>query len=270
MKTVKSRSMLITGGASGIGAATARLAVARGYQVLVADINYRGARSVAKTIGTGAAAVALDITDGEQWRRALDEGWERFGALDVLVNNAAVVFTGPAQEVSIKNHQRTLDVNYMGPLRGMLAALPRFQRQGFGHFVTVCSMTAFLPFPGLASYAAAKHALRAFHHALALEQRQTPLKFTIVHPTSTETPMLEAEARSEVALAFAVPAMSAEAVGTVILDSMEKQAVEVYMPPERGKIVRRVGTNPRSLREMVIRGEALGEQRLRARRGARA
>jgi short-subunit dehydrogenase len=270
VKTVKAKTILLTGGASGIGAAAARLAVERGHMVLIADIDFKRAKSVAKSIGKGAAAAALDVTNAEQWEAVLDEAWSRFEALDVLLNNAAVVHAGYANKVAVADHQRTLDVNFMGPLQGMLAALPRFLRQGFGHFVTVCSMTAFLPFPGLASYAASKHALRAFHHALALEQRDTPLKFTIVHPTSTETPMLEQEARSGLALAFANPSMTADSAGDIILDAMEKQSVEIFIPQERGKVVRRIGTSPRALREMVIRGEALGAERLLARVAAKA
>jgi NAD(P)-dependent dehydrogenase (short-subunit alcohol dehydrogenase family) len=270
VKTGVDRNILLTGGASGIGAATARLAVERGYKVVIADINFAGAQKVAAQIGAGASAVALDIVSSEQWERVLDETERRLGSLDVLINNAAIVHTGRAENVAIEEHQQTMDVNFMGPLKGMMAALPRFKRQGKGHFVTVCSMTAFLPFPGIASYAASKHALRAFHHGLALEERETPLKFTIIYPTSTETPMLEQEARSdEVTLAFAGPSVTPEFVGTVILDAMEKSSVEVYMPPERARTVRLAGTNPRSLRKMVIAGEETGYQKLKARREAR-
>jgi NAD(P)-dependent dehydrogenase (short-subunit alcohol dehydrogenase family) len=265
------RNILLTGGASGIGAATAKLAVARGHRVVIADVNHAGAKAVAREIGSGASAVALDIVSSEQWEHVLDEVQNQLGRLDVLINNAAVVHTGRSQKVPIHAHQQTMDVNFMGPLRGMLAALPRFKQQGSGHFVTVCSMTAFLPFPGIASYAASKHALRAFHHALAMEERETPLRFTIIYPTSTETPMLEQEARSdEVNLAFASPSVTPEKVGNIILDAMEKRAVEVYMPPERARFVRLAGTNPRSLRKLVIAGEALGAKKLKARRAARA
>jgi NAD(P)-dependent dehydrogenase (short-subunit alcohol dehydrogenase family) len=249
------RKILLTGGASGIGAATARLAVKRGHKVVIADVNFAGAQMVAAQIGGGASAVALDIASSAQWEQVLDETEHRLGSLDVLINNAAIVHAGRAENVSIKDHQQTMDVNFMGPLKGMMAALPRFKRQGRGHFVTVCSMTAFLPFPGIASYAASKHALRAFHHGLALEERETPLKFTIIYPTSTETPMLE-------------PSVTAEFVGTVILDAMEKNAIEVYMPPERARTVRLVGTNPRSLRKWVTAGEETGSQKLMARRAA--
>jgi 3alpha(or 20beta)-hydroxysteroid dehydrogenase len=267
MKKPKPKTLLLTGGASGIGAATARLAAARGHRVAIADIDLAGAKKVARDIGEAAFAVRLDITSTEQWNAALDAAWSRFGRLDVLLNNAAVVHPGHAGNVAMKDHQQTMDVNAMGPWKGMMAALPRFKAQGAGHFVTVCSMTAFLPFPGLVSYAAAKHALRALHHGLALEERGGPLKFTIIHPTSTETPMLEREAASdEVPLAFASRSVSADFVGGVILEAMEKASLEVFMPPERARAVRLLGTNPRALRKSLDRGEEIGAQKLAARR----
>jgi 3alpha(or 20beta)-hydroxysteroid dehydrogenase len=82
--------------------------------------------------------------------------------------------------------------------------------------------------------------------------------------------MLDQEAERGLKLAFASPSMSAAAAGTIILDAMEKQTVEVYIPSERGKYVRRVGTSPKSLREMVIRGEAQGGENLQARLAGRA
>lgn len=265
-----SKSLLLTGGASGIGAAAARLAVERGHRVLIADIDAAGAQAVAASIGEGASATALDITRADQWERALDQAWSLFGGLDVLINNAAVVHPGRAASVPVEAHQHTLDVNFMGPVKGMLAALPRFKAQGSGQLVTVCSMTAFLPFPGIASYAASKHALRAFHHGLALEERDGPVRFTIIHPTSTETPMLEEEARhDDVALAFAGSAVTPAFVAEVILDAMEKKAVEIFMPPERARTVRLLGTSPRAMRKMVERGEAVGLAKLQARRAAR-
>jgi 3alpha(or 20beta)-hydroxysteroid dehydrogenase len=266
----QTKTLLITGGASGIGAATARLAAARGHQVAIADINAAGAQAVAAEIGPAARAVALDITKPEQWRAAIEATVAAFGGLDVLINNAAIVHTGRAENIGLAQHQQTMDVNFMGPLTGMLETLPRFKAQGHGHFVTVCSMTAFLPFPGLASYAAAKHALRAFHHAFAIEQRDSPFAFTIIHPTSTETPMLDQEAESDEApLCFSSPSVSAEFVAGVVLDAMKRKSLEIFMPPERARTVRMLGTNPRGLKKLVVQGEAVGAGRLAARRAAR-
>ncbi len=267
MKHTKSRIYFITGAASGIGAATARAAAAAGHKVVVADINLPGAEAVAAAIGGDAVAIPLDITSPAQWDRALDAAWARFGRVDVLINNAAVVHTGYARDVGIDRHGATMTTNFMGPLTGMLKALPRFLAQGAGHLVTICSMTAFLPFPGIASYAAAKHALRAFHHGLMLEERHGPVAFTIVHPTATETPMLEQEAQDDaVAMAFAGPSVPAEAVAEVIMKAIRLRSVEVFMPPERGRVVRRVGTSPRALRALVERNEAIGAVKQKERR----
>jgi len=271
MKNNKSKVLLITGAASGIGAATAKLAASLGHTVVVADINDDGAKTVAAAAGPNALALHLDICDGAQWEAAFDEVWRRFGRLDILVNNAAVVHTGYARDVALQKHEHTLATNFMGPVTGMLAALPRFRRQGHGHLVTICSMTAYLPFPGIASYAAAKHALRAFHHAVALEERDGPTAFTILHPTSTETPMLDKEAEDDaMVLAFAGQSMAPERVAETIMKAIKSKTVEVFMPPERGKIVRVVGVNPRSLRKMVERNEVIGRERLAARRAAMA
>jgi NAD(P)-dependent dehydrogenase (short-subunit alcohol dehydrogenase family) len=263
----KSQVMLITGAASGIGAATAKLAVERGHKVVLADINVDGARAIADQLGEASIAVKLDIVSPAEWENAFDITWKSFGRLDVLINNAAIVHTGYARDVSIERHRQTMDVNFLGPVTGALAALPRFKAQGHGHVMTVCSMTAFIPFPGLSSYAAAKHALRAFHHALALEERDGPVKFSIIHPTSTETPMLEKEAEDDaLTLAFAGPSVTPQFVAEAILEAIRKGSIEVYMPPERGKVAKRTGVSPRLLRAMVERNEIVGAERLKLRR----
>jgi 3alpha(or 20beta)-hydroxysteroid dehydrogenase len=261
------RSVLITGGASGIGKATALLMASQGWQVAIADIDKAGAEAVAKKCGCAGFAVALDIRSEKHWGRALDLAWKRFGRLDVLINNAAVVHTGYARDIPVKLHADTMETNFIGPLTGMMAALPRFKKQGDGHLVTIASMTSFIPFPGLATYAAAKHALRAFHLAVAFEERHSGLDFTIVYPGATETPMLEKEARSNASkMAFAGNAVGSEVIADVIFQSITKKKMEAYYPPERGKVVRRVGVNVKALREMVERNEVIGAEKLRARR----
>jgi NAD(P)-dependent dehydrogenase (short-subunit alcohol dehydrogenase family) len=264
---LKSRVFLITGAASGIGAATARHLLGAGHAVALADINVAGARIVATASGERAHVVELDITSAISWETALDSTIGRFGQLDVLINNAAIVITGNARDVSVAQHQRTIDTNFMGPLTGMLAALRRFRAQGHGHIVTVCSMTSFLPFPGIASYGASKHALRSFHHAVALEERQGPIHFTIVHPTATETPMLDQEANDDACgFAFVADPVPAAFVAETIVDAIDKKAIEVCMPPEQARMVARLGTEPKKLRKMYDQIELIGKEAQKARR----
>jgi NAD(P)-dependent dehydrogenase (short-subunit alcohol dehydrogenase family) len=253
------RTYLITGGASGIGAATAALLAGRGDRIVVADINVAAAAALASTLGSDTIALELDITSEHGWEVALDATVARFGALDVLVNNAGIVETGFARDVSVERHRRTISTNFMGPLTGTLAALRRFRAQGHGHIVTVCSMTALLPFPGLASYAASKHALRAFHHSVAIEERHSSIGFTIVHPTSTETPMLEQEARDDSsAFAFVTASVSPAVVAQTIVTAIDGKADEVFMPPESADDVMNLGMHPEKLLAVFDHAEQFG------------
>lgn len=259
--------VMITGAASGIGAAAAELAVATGHRVVIADIDLKRAEETAQRLGTDAWALELDITSERNWQTSLDRVWEREERLDVLVNNAAIVHTGWARDLPLSAHGQTLQTNCLGAINGMMSALPRFKAQGSGHLVTVASMVAFLPYPGLASYAAAKHALRAFHVALSIEERESPVAFTLVYPGATETPMLEKEARDDaLALAFAGVPMTAAGVAETIVQAIETRPEEIYLPPERGEAVKVLGVDIKALRRHVETNTAVGWERLRERR----
>jgi NAD(P)-dependent dehydrogenase (short-subunit alcohol dehydrogenase family) len=267
MKEESKRVMVITGAASGIGAALARLSASAGYRVIIADVNEGAAIRVAAEIGEAAVAKRIDICSEGSWKDLVDSVFAEEGRLDILVNNAAIVHTGFARDVSIDLHRKTVDTNFFGAVIGMQTVLPRFRAQGFGHLVTVSSMNAFLPFPGIASYSAAKHALRAFHHAVAIEERKIPVDFTIVYPTATETPMLAKEAEDDaMALAFAGQAVTPDFVADAILKGIEDKAVEVFIPLDRGTVVKTTGVDPEALRAMVERNEVIGAEKLRERR----
>lgn len=270
MTKSKAKTLMVTGAAAGIGAAIVRAAVAQGHRVLATDIDLAGARALAAEYPEQITTARLDVTSPEEWERALDCAWSEFGRLDVLVNNAGIAVPGNVLSVPLDGHQQTFDVNFFGPVRGMLAALPRFKRQGSGHLVTICSMSSYLPFPGLGSYAASKHALRAFHLALAIEERDGPITFTIAHPTATETAMLDHEAQfDDVALAFTGTSVSAEQVAEAVLIAIKKGTVEIFIPQERGHAVRKIGINPKSILKMVVDGQDLGRQKLQARRATK-
>jgi NAD(P)-dependent dehydrogenase (short-subunit alcohol dehydrogenase family) len=271
MKITQAKTYLITGAASGIGAALATKLVALGNRVMLADINVEGARQVAAPLGDAGAVVELNIREAAAWERAFDATIERFGGLDVLINNAGIVRTGLARNVTIADHQMTIDTNFMGPLTGMIGALKRFRLAGSGHLVTVCSMTSFLPFAGLASYGASKHALRAFHHALALEERHSAIDFTIIHPTATDTPMLEQEAADDdAAMAFMAESVSADTVADTVIRAIRSKAIEVCMPQSQARMIKALGTNPQKLRTYADHMEALGQKGQSARRGAKS
>jgi short-subunit dehydrogenase len=266
----ETKVVMITGAAMGIGAATARLAAEAGYRVVLPDIDLERAKATAAAVGQGAWALRLDICSETEWAAALDAVWAREGRLDCLINNAAIVHTGWVRDVSLAKHRATLETNFFGAVIGMTLALPRFKAQGSGHLITVSSMNAFIPYPGIAIYAAAKHALRAFHAAFAIEERGGPVDFTLIYPTATETPMLAKEAEDDaMALAFSGTPVSPEMVAAKIVAAMASRPVEVFIPPERGEAVKQLGINPEAMIDYVVKNEALGLQKLQQRRDAR-
>jgi len=264
------QTVFISGAANGIGAATARLLAARGRQVVVADIDGDGARRLAAELGEGAVGVAHDVRDAAQWESALDAAAQAFGAIDVLVNNAGVIETGYFRDVALADHRRMIEVNYLGMLTGMKATLPRMRAQGKGHIVNVCSMTAFLPMTGMASYAGTKHAIRACHHSVAIEERGGPVTFSIVHPPATETAMLEQELRDDSAgLAFVDASVKPEVVAAAILRAIEEKPLEIVMPAVEGWVLRLFGAQPALTHFLVPRAEERGRRNMRKRRGTK-
>jgi len=261
------KTLFITGAAAGIGAAAATLALQRGYRVIITDMNLVAAQELAARFGATALALALDVRSAEQWQQALDQAWQHFGRVDVLINNAGIIHPGYARNLSLDQHRQTVEVNFLGPLTGMLAALPRMKAQGSGHLLTICSMTAFAPMPGMASYAGTKHALRAFHHSLALEERDGPVRFTVIHPPAVETAMLRQEAQCEAAsLSFAEPAISAESLAEEVLKAIERKPREVIFPALLGHIMRLLGATPGLAYPAIIHAQEQGLKNLRTRR----
>ena len=261
--------MLVTGAAAGIGAAIARQAVDQGYRVAIGDIDLPAAQGLAARLGEKAVALALDICSQSSWSEALDATCRQFGALDILVNNAGVAHPGLSKDVPLEQHERTLKVNALGPMIGALTVAPYFRERGAGHIVTVCSMTSFLTMPGLVSYAASKHALRAIHFGIALEERGSPIDFTIVHPGATETKMLEQEAEMGVTAAFSRTPATPDEVASIILKAIRARKVEVSIPAARGRVVKAIGANPRRLFEVVQKNEEIGAKMLAERRARR-
>jgi len=263
--------LFITGAARGIGAATAREAAARGYRLALADIDGSALREFAAGLGAGVLALELDVRDPAQWQRVLDQAWQQFGRVDVLVNNAGVVHTGYVLDVPFERHRHTVEVNYLGNIAGVLATLPRFIAQGHGHLITICSLTAYMPFPSLASYAGTKHALRGFHHSLAWEYRKQPLHFTIVYPPAVETPMLEQEARDDsAAAAFGEAPIAPEVMARKIVDAVASKPREVTVPAFQGWLLRAFGAFVWIMRIVLADLEKHGRRNLAARKAGRA
>lgn len=200
MSGIEGKVVAITGASSGIGEATALLLAERGAQlVLGARRSPRLAELVARIEKAGGAAVQLrtDVTRREDLHALVALAGERFGRLDVLVNNAGVGTISPLDDLRVEEWDHMIDVNVKGVLHGIAAALPVFRAQGTGHFVTTASTAAFRIVPTMAVYAGSKFAVRAICEGLRQEAGDS-LRVTTVSPGATATDFAEASTNRRV------------------------------------------------------------------------
>lgn len=187
------RAAFVTGGASGIGQATAEALGARGLRVVVADIDLPGAERVASQI-EGASAVALDVRDPENWTKALDLAEARHGPLAVLVCNAGVGGSNlPLSEVPVAAWEWTRSVNLDGAFHGLTQGARRMVASGLpGHIVATASMSIFAVSARTGAYAAMKAGVVALCEALRAELTDHPIGVSVLMPGPVRTALLEA------------------------------------------------------------------------------
>jgi 2-hydroxycyclohexanecarboxyl-CoA dehydrogenase len=183
---LEGRKALVTGGASGIGAATAARLAAEGAEVWVGDLNLEGAEKVAADIS--GHAIALDVTDLESARAAV----EGVGTLDILVNNAGLDEFGFFTYTSPEQWRKVIDVNLFGVFNCTHAALPNMQAAGYGRIVSISSEAGRVGSKGSAVYSAAKGGIIAFMKAIARENARYGITANSIAPGPIETPLLMA------------------------------------------------------------------------------
>jgi NAD(P)-dependent dehydrogenase (short-subunit alcohol dehydrogenase family) len=193
---VAGRSALVTGGASGIGRATAHALAREGAAVLVADRDAAGAERVAAEIteaGGRARAVRCDVTRADEVDAMVRAALDGFGRLDCAVNNAGIVAPGGLlHEIAPADWERQLAVNLTGVFLCLRAELPVMRSQRAGAIVNVASGAGLVATPGLAHYCAAKHGVLGLTKTAAIENAALGVRVNALCPGSTDTPMLRA------------------------------------------------------------------------------
>lgn len=201
MARCKGKVALVSGAASGIGAATARLLAAEGARVMLADIDAAAAAAVAADIGPAAASVALDVRAQPSWDAASAATVAAFGAWDVLVNCAGILRRGTVEDTSLAAWRETIAVNLTGTWRGCRAAVAHMGRSQMGHspmghggaIVNLSSVSGMVGDADLAAYDASKGGVRLLTKSVALHclERRLAIRCNSVHPGVIWTPMVE-------------------------------------------------------------------------------
>ncbi|KDB72906.1 KR domain protein [Bordetella bronchiseptica CA90 BB1334] len=190
-ETLEGRVVLVTGGASGLGAAMCRMLGQEGACVAVADLRAQGAQDMAREIeadGGRACALAMDVGDPAAVGAALDQAIARYGKLDAVVNNAGIDVTASLADLDIADWERVMRTNLTGPF--VLAKLARERLSPGGHIVNVASTAARRAWPNACAYHASKWGLLGLSHALHAELRAAGLKVSAIIAGGMRTPFL--------------------------------------------------------------------------------
>ena len=219
------RVVAITGAARGIGLATATALARAGARVSLGDLSGDLATESADHIGAGAVGLPLDVSDRDSFAGFLDATEEQLGPIDVLVNNAGVMFIGAFTDEDDAAMRTMIDVNFVGTALGMKLAIPRLRARGGGHIVNVVSAGAFVAAPHESSYAATKHAVKGLCDGLRTELRGTGIELSLIYPGVVRTELAAGTNPGRVG-SYVEP----EEVGKAIADCVRKPRPEVFVP----------------------------------------
>jgi NAD(P)-dependent dehydrogenase (short-subunit alcohol dehydrogenase family) len=244
----RDKIVVITGGARGIGFATARALDALGARVVIGDLDKDGTRRAAKDIGSSVLGLQLDVTDHVGYTAFLDEVERELGPIDVLINNAGIMPLGRLDEESDDTTYRQLEINLAAVIHGTREAIRRMKPRGRGLIVNVASVAGKVGAPGGATYCATKHAVVGLSEAVRAELRGTGVEISCVMPTIVRTELAAGLKQTRLSSQVAPEDVAASIVGTV-----ERPRFDVWVPRHLGALNRFVRVLPRGFGEWLLR-----------------
>jgi NAD(P)-dependent dehydrogenase (short-subunit alcohol dehydrogenase family) len=247
-RSLAGKVVAITGGARGIGRATAAALIVQGARVSIGDIDAPLAAQAARELGSGTVGLPLDVTDRASFAAFLDQTERELGPLDVVINNAGIMPIGPFIEESDSTAARMIDINLHGVIYGSKLALQRFLPRGRGHLVNVASVAGKAGFPGGATYCATKHAVVGLSEAIRAEVRPTDIDVSIVMPVVVNT-----ELGSGLRKSRGVKVVEPEDVAEAIVEALQTGRVDVYVPRSVQGLFRFMYVVPRSVADFIAK-----------------
>lgn len=268
------KTVIITGGSEGVGAATARMFADAGANLMLVARDKKKLDAIAEELRekTRVEVFAMDVSNAEACVDVFKKASFEFGRVDVLVNNAGYHKRGNVEDVDANDLGNIINVNLKAPIMLSRIALPYLRESGGGAIINVGSLAGRAPIPGSAAYAASKAGLRSFTYALGMELAGSGIKLAVVSPGPIDTGFIMADIDATSDLTFSQPISTAEEVAQAILDLCGNNVREQSMPKISGWLTMIMylfpGLNPR-IRPMLERRGAKVKARLRAERKRR-
>ncbi len=230
------KTVIITGGSEGVGAATAAKFADAGANIVLVARNKKNLEAVAEQLRdrTRVEIFAMDVSDADACIDVFKKAEFEFGHVDILINNAGFHQRGKVRDVDADSLGRIIDVNLKAPIMLTRIALPYLEAAGGGAIINVASLAGRAAVPGSATYSSSKFGLRIFTHALAEELRDTNIKVAVVSPGPVDTGFIMDDVDNVPNMTFSQPMSTADEVAQTILDLCGNNQREVSMPPSRG------------------------------------
>jgi short-subunit dehydrogenase len=230
------KTVIITGGSEGVGAATARMFADAGANLMLVARNKKNLDLIAEELRekTKVEVFAMDVADADACIDVFKKATFEFGRVDILVNNAGYHKRGPVQTVDAVDLGKMIDVNLKGPIILSRIAIPYLQEAGGGAIINVGSLAGSAPLPGFAAYGASKAGLRSFTYALGAELADSGIKLALVAPGPIDTGFIMTDIDATSNLTLSQPISTAEEVAQVVLDLCGNKVTEHSMPRVSG------------------------------------
>lgn len=246
-RSISGLCVAITGGARGIGHEIAAQLAAEGAFITIGDLDADAVTAAAAALSGTVHGVHLDVTDTASFRSFLEAAETRFGPIDVLVNNAGVMWVGPFDQEPETATDRMIAVNLRAVLRGVQLAAPGMRHRGKGHIVTIASAAARLSPPGEATYAATKHGVLGYLTGVREELRGSGVDLSVIMPGVVDTELAVGTASG------AAKVLQPADVARAVVQTIKRPRFEVTIPSYIGPLVRFIGILPQGVRDIVLR-----------------
>lgn len=224
---------VVTGAARGIGRTIAHDLMARGYRVVIGDLDLVATERTAVELGEQATGVRLDVTDAALVTAVVDEIEATLGPIEVWVNNAGIMPTGLFRDQSVELIGKVVDVDYLGLVETTAIVLPRMLARGRGHIVNIASATGVKPLAGLAVYSGTKAAVIGYSDALRRELRGSGVHVSVIMPNLVSTEM-----GAGITPPPGFGAVSAESVSRAAMRALDRKSFGSFVPWYLGPLLR--------------------------------
>ena len=201
MARLQDKVIIITGAAQGMGETHARLCIAEGAKVVLTDINSEKGDALAKELGANAIFIKHDVTSEENWAHVVKATQDKFGQIDVLVNNAGITTSKSILDTSLEDYRKIIEINQVSVFLGMKAVIPAMKAAKQGSIINISSINGLVG--GAIGYTDSKFAVRGMTKAVALECASYGIRVNSIHPGVIATPMIMQGDTKDVVEAFA-------------------------------------------------------------------